>query len=238
MSSAAWDGLNRGSGTNLKDVAMTKLTCEVSVSLDGFSAGPNQTLDEPLGQGGEGLHQWAFTAVSWRESHGLSGGEANADSEVIDESIRQTGATVMGRRMFSGGAGPWADDPNANGWWGDTPPFHHPVFVLTHHEREPLAKEGGTTFTFVTDGIESALDQARTAAGDEDVAVAGGADAVQQYLRAGLLDEIQLHVAPVLLGDGARLFDGQVPDPPYTLERTRVIESPTGVTHVTYRTGS
>ena len=155
------------------------------------------------------------------------------DSEVIEEGIAAVGATVMGRRMFSGGAGSWDDDPKADGWWGDDPPFHHPVFVLTHHEREPLEKDGGTTFTFVTDGIESALEQARAAAGDQDVAVAGGAEAIQQYLRDGLLDEIQLNVAPMLLGDGVRLFDGrQVFDPPYALERTRVIESPTGVTHV------
>jgi dihydrofolate reductase len=134
--------------------------------------------------------------------------------------------------------GPWEDDPNADAWWGDEPPFHHPVFVLTHHEREPVEKQGGTTYTFVTDGIESALEQARAAAGDKDVTVAGGADVVQQYLAAELFDEIQLHVAPVLLGGGVRLFDGAVPDAPRALERIRVVESPTGVTHVTYRAGS
>jgi dihydrofolate reductase len=217
---------------------MPILKVDISVSLDGFVAGPNQTLEEPLGRGGEMLHEWVFAAQAWREAHGLEGGETSVDSQVVEEGIAGVGATVMGRRMFSGGAGPWETDPNADAWWGDDPPFHHPVFVLTHHEREPLRKEGGTTFTFLTDGIESALEQARAAAGDEDVAVAGGAEAVQQYLAAGLLDEIQLHVAPVLLGGGARLFDGPVPDAPYTLERTRVIESPTGVTHVTYRTGS
>ena len=217
---------------------MPKLKVDISMSLDGFVAGPNQTLEEPLGRGGEMLHEWAFAAQAWREAHGLDGGETNVDNEVVEEGIAGVGATVMGRRMFSGGEGPWSDDPNADAWWGDDPPFHHPVFVLTHHEREPVRKEGGTTFTFVTDGIESALEQARAAAGDEDVAVAGGADVVQQYLQAGLLDEIQLHVAPVLLGDGVRLFDGPVPDPPHALELTRVIQSPKGVTHVTYRIGS
>jgi dihydrofolate reductase len=217
---------------------MPKLKVDISMSLDGFVAGPNQTLDEPLGQGGELLHEWMMAAQAWRETHGLEGGEANVDSEVVEAGRGGVGATVMGRRMFSGGEGPWEDDPKADAWWGDDPPFHHPVFVLTHHEREPVEKQGGTTYTFVTDGIESALEQARAAAGDDDVLVAGGAEVVQQYLRAGLLDEIQLHVAPVLLGGGARLFDGPLPDLPYTLERTQVIESPTGVTHVTYRPGS
>jgi dihydrofolate reductase len=138
----------------------------------------------------------------------------------------------MGRRMFSGGEGPWEDDPKADGWWGDDPPFHVPVFVLTHHEREALPKEGGTTFHFVTDGIESALDQARSAAGEKDILVAGGAEVAQQYLKAGLLDEIQLHVAPVLLGDGVRLFDGVGPDDA-KLELAGVIESP-AVTHIRY----
>ena len=216
---------------------MPKLKVDISMSLDGFVAGPNQTLDEPLGQGGELLHEWMFSAQAWRETHGLEGGETNVDSEVIAAGLARVGATVMGRRMFSGGEGPWEDDPKADAWWGDDPPFHHPVFVLTHHEREPVEKQGGTTYTFVTDGIESALEQARAAAGDDDVLVAGGAEVVQQYLRAGLLDEIQLHVAPVLLGGGARLFDGPLPDLPQALERTGVIESPTGVTHVTYRTG-
>jgi dihydrofolate reductase len=217
---------------------MPKLKLDISMSLDGFIAGPNQTLEEPLGRGGEQLHEWALGAQAWREAHGMEGGETNVDSEVVEETIAGLGATVMGRRMFSGGAGPWEDDPNADAWWGDDPPFHHPVFILTHHEREPVTKEGGTTFTFVTDGIESALEQARAAAGDGGVAVAGGADVAQQYLRAGLLEEIQLHLAPVLLGDGVRLFDGSVPDAPRALERTRVLESPTGVTHVTYRAGS
>ena len=213
---------------------MARLTLDISMSLDGFIAGPNQTLEQPLGEGGEGLHEWAFRLASWREPHGLSGGETNvADDEVVAETIQATGAVVMGRRMFSGGKGPWADDPNTDAWWGDNPPFHVPVFVLTHHPRETVIKEGGTSFTFVTDGIEAALEQARAAAGDQDVSLAGGADVAQQYLNAGLLDELQIHVAPVFLGGGVRLFDRLGPDP-IELEATRVIESPT-VTHLRYR---
>ena len=213
---------------------MARLTLDISMSLDGFIAGPNQTLEQPLGEGGEGLHEWAFRLASWREPHGLSGGETNvADDEVVAETLQATGAVVMGRRMFSGGKGPWADDPNTDAWWGDNPPFHVPVFVLTHHPRETVIKEGGTSFTFVTDGIEAALEQARAAAGDKDVSLAGGADVVQQYLSAGLLDELQIHLAPLFLGGGVRLFDMLGPDP-IELEATRVIESPT-VTHLRYR---
>ena len=217
---------------------MPMLALDISMSLDGFIAGPNQTLEEPLGAGGERLHEWAFAAQAWREAHGMEGGETNVDNEIIDEGLARVGATVMGRRMFSGGAGPWEDDPNADAWWGADPPFHHPVFVLTHHAREPVEKEGGTIFTFVTGGIEAALEQARAAAGDSDVAVAGGADVVQQYVQAGLIDEMQLHVVPLLLGDGVRLFDGPVPDAPRALECTRVIQSPAGVTHVQYQAAS
>jgi dihydrofolate reductase len=213
---------------------MPRLTVDISISLDGYVAGPNPTLERPLGDGGERLHEWAFAAQSWREAHGLSGGETNADSEVVEEALRDTGATVMGRRMFSGGEGPWQADPNADGWWGDAPPFHHPVFVLTHHARATVTKQGGTTFTFVTDGIEAALEQARAAAGDKNVAVAGGASVVQQYLDAGLLDEMQINIAPVLLGDGVRLFDNRRGAGHVDLECIRVIESP-AVTHLKYR---
>ena len=212
---------------------MARLRCEISMSLDGFVAGPNPNLEEPLGAGGDLLHEWAFAAASWRESHGLSGGEANSDSEVLEESTGSTGAVVMGRRMFSGGHGPWEPDPRADGWWGDDPPFHVPVFVLTHHARETLVMEGGTSFNFVTDGIEAALEQARAAAGDKDVLLAGGASVVQQYLKAGLLDELQIHVAPVLLGDGTSLFDRLGIDA-VGLETTRVIASPS-VTHLRFR---
>jgi dihydrofolate reductase len=209
---------------------MSKLIADISMSLDGYVAGPDATLDEPLGARGELLHEWIFKTRAWRGPHGLEGGEDNQDSEVVAETVGSTGATIMGRRMFSGGAGPWEDDPNADAWWGDDPPFHHPVFVLTHHPRETVVKDGGTTFTFVTDGIESALTQARAAAGDKDVHVAGGAQAVQQYLEAGLLDELQVHVAPVLLGGGVRLFEDQHAE----IELVRVIESPV-VTHLRYR---
>jgi dihydrofolate reductase len=213
---------------------MTKLTLDISMSLDGFIAGPNQTLDEPLGRGGEQLHEWVVALRSWREQHGLAGGATGRDDEIVQESLPNTGATVMGRRMFSGGQGPWETDPNADAWWGDDPPFHHPVFVLTHHPREPATKQGGTTFTFVTDGIEAALEQARAAAGGKDVAVAGGATVVQQYLKAGLLDELQLHVVPIFLGNGVRLFENHLAADNVELECTRVVESP-AVTHLRYR---
>ena len=211
---------------------MTRLTLDISMSLDGFIAGPNQTLEEPLGKGGERLHEWVTRLEAWREPHGLEGGETNADSEVVTEALAAAGAIVMGRRMFSGGEGPWEDDPNPDAWWGDNPPFHVPVFILTHHERETVVKEGGTTFTFVTDGIESALEQARAAAGDKNVALGGGADVVQQYLKAGLLDELQIHVVPLLLGGGVSLF-GSLDIDQAELEQTRVIASPS-VTHLRY----
>lgn len=214
---------------------MGMVVFEISMSLDGFVAGPEQTLDEPLGRGGERLHDWAVATSHWRERHGRSGGERNVDSEVIEELVRDRGATVMGRRMFSGGEGPWEDDPNASGWWGGDPPFHHAVFVLTHHEREPLTMDGGTTFTFVTGGIDSALEQARSAAGEKDVAVGGGASVAQQCLKAGLLDELHIHLVPVLLGDGVRLFEDHVSEAPAEFECTRMIQSLTGVSHLTYR---
>jgi dihydrofolate reductase len=213
---------------------MPKLILDISMSLDGYVAGPNPSLEDPLGEGGEQLHEWIFAKKSWRERHGLEGpGETGVDDDVVAEHIRTTGATIMGRRMYSGGEGPWEDDPKANGWWGDDPPFHHQVFILTQHAREPVTKQGGTTFTFVTDGIESALEQARAAAGGKDVAIGGGAHVAQQYLNARLLDELQIHVVPLFLGAGTRLFEdiaaGQV-----SLEPTRVIESP-AVTHLRYR---
>lgn len=211
---------------------MTRVTFDISVSLDGFVAGPNATLEQPLGEGGERLHEWVVRLASWREAHGLSGGERNGDSDVLVESIASTGAVVMGRRMFSGGEGPWSDDPNADGWWGDTPPFGVPVFVVTHHPRETVAKQGGTTFAFVTEGAEAALEQARAAAGERNVAVAGGASVAQQLLRAGLVDEMQLHLVPILLGGGVRLLEGLGDGVGLKIER--VIESPS-VTHLRYR---
>jgi dihydrofolate reductase len=201
------------------------------MSLDGFVAGPNQSEENPLGEGGMQLHQWAFALAAWRRPHGQEGGTVNASTSIVEESLQNIGATVMGRNMFGGGGGPWGDDP-WDGWWGENPPFHTPVFVVTHHPREPLAKDGGTTFTFVTDGVESALDQALSAAGGKDVALAGGADVAQQYLKAGLIDELQIHLIPVLLGDGARLLE-DLAGAEIELECTRVVKAP-GVTHLTY----
>jgi dihydrofolate reductase len=186
---------------------MSRLRFRISVSLDGFVAGPNQSLQEPLGTGGERLHVWVIALQSWRQAHGREGGVVNESTPVMERELANIGATIMGRNMFGGGPGPWSKTDPWNGWWGRTPPFHHPVFVLTHHPREPLMMEGGTSFTFVTDGIESALDQARRAADGKDVALAGGARVAQQYLNAGLVDEMQLHLVPTLLGGGERLFD-------------------------------
>ena len=211
---------------------MARLICDLSMSLDGYVAGPNQTLEQPLGRGGERLHEWAFRLKSFRERHGMPGGESGPDDDIVKEWLDANGAVVMGRRMFSGGEGPWEDDPNADGWWGDDPPFHVPVFVLTHHPRDPVVKEGGTSFTFVTEGIEAALGQARAAAGGKDVQVGGGAELVQQYLNAGLLDELNIHLVPVLLGNGGvRLLDRLEPT---ELELTRVIGSD-AITHLRYR---
>jgi len=212
---------------------MARLTLDISMSLDGFIAGPNRTVEQPLGDGGERLHEWIFGLASFRERHGRSGGDRNADDEVVRETLDTAGAVLMGRRMFSGGEGPWEDDPVADGWWGDDPPFRVPVFVLTHHARETVAKQGGTSFIFVTDGLESALAQAREAAGDKDVSVAGGASLVQQCIEAGLLNEMQIHLVPVFLGGGVRLFD-QLGDTRRDLEVERAIHSP-AVSHVKYR---
>jgi dihydrofolate reductase len=199
------------------------------MSLDGYVAGPNQSLDDPIGQGGMRLHQWAFATDTWREQHGGAGGERTADSKVAEEVMQGIGAFIMGRNMFGPGRGAW--DESWTGWWGEDPPYHTPVYVLTHHERAPVEMQGGTTFHFVTDGIESALEQARAAAGDLEVSIAGGASTVNQYLAAGLLDQLHLHIVPVVLGAGERLLVG-VGDP--TLEPIEVVPSPV-VTHVKYR---
>jgi dihydrofolate reductase len=202
---------------------------DITMSLDGFVAGPNQTLEQPLGEGGEALHDWVVRLESWRRAHGLEGGERHADGEIVREQRDRTGAFVMGRRMFSSGSGPWSRDPKANGWWGDDPPFRDPVFVVTHHAREPLTL-GGTTFTFV-DGVEEAVRLARDAAGGKDVHVSGGGSVAQQALNAGLLDALHIHVAPRLLGGGVRLFESAQPR---SIELVGVAESPL-VTHLTYR---
>jgi dihydrofolate reductase len=212
---------------------MSKLRCDISISLDGFVAGPNQSEENPLGEGGERLHDWVVPLAAWREAHGKEGGEVNESAQVLDEARANTGASVMGRNMFGPPAGGDWGDGQWTGWWGDDPPYHHPVFILTHHPRDPAVMEGGTTFHFVTDGIESALEQAREAAGGKDVMLWGGAQAVQQYLAAGLLDELELHVAPVLLGGGARLFDN-LGDAEVQLEQVRIVEAP-GVSHLKYR---
>jgi len=205
---------------------------DISMSLDGYVAGPNQTLEQPLGEGGEQLHDWVVRLEAWRKPHGREGGETGPDGDLYAATVARIGAVIMGRRMFSGGQGPWAADPNADAWWGDNPPFHVPVFVLTHHEREPVEKEGGTTFHFVTEGAESALEQARAAAGDKDVSIAGGADVAQQYLRAGAIDDVTLHLAPVLLGGGVSLFGDLGTD--LRLMLTNVLEAPLA-THLQYQ---
>jgi dihydrofolate reductase len=186
---------------------MAKLRFRISMSLDGYVAGPEQSKKNPLGLGGEQLHEWVLPLAAWREPHGLEGGEVNESTRVVEESLANIGATIMGRNMFGGHPGPWDARKPWNGWWGDNPPFHHPVFVLTHHARPPLVLEGGNTFTFVTDGIESALGQARRAARGKDVSLAGGAKAAQQYLNAGLVDEMEISMVPALLGAGERLFE-------------------------------
>jgi dihydrofolate reductase len=209
---------------------MSKLRVHISVSADGYVAGPNQSKEHPLGEGGERLHEWAIPLKAFREAHGRQGGQVNASNAVLEEAQANVGAEIMGRGKFGGGPGPWGDDP-WQGWWGEEPPFHMPVFVLTHHEREPLAL-ADTTFTFVSDGIESALAQARAAAAGKDVTVGGGAHAINQYLAAGLVDELELHVVPLVLGGGAPLFAHVGPD--LSLKQVRAVEAP-GVTHVKYR---
>jgi dihydrofolate reductase len=210
---------------------MSTVRFQIAVSLDGYAAGPDQSEDNPLGVGGMDLHRWVLELEAWRKQQGQEGGEVNASSLVVEEAQSNVGATVMGRNMFGGGPGPWNEDQPWNGWWGNDPPYHTPVFVLTHHPRASLEMEGGTTFTFVTDGIGSALEQAKQAAGELDVLLGGGANVVQQYLAAGLVDEFELHVVPIVLGDGERLLDnvGSL-----RLEQVRAIEAP-GVTHIKYR---
>ena len=211
---------------------MSKLRLNITMSLDGFVAGPEQSEAHPLGIGGERLHEWFVPLRIFREMHGEEGGEVNASTAVVEGWLESVGATIMGRNMFGGGPGPWGDDPWL-GWWGENPPFHHPVFVITHHAREPVEMQGGTIFHFVTNGIESALAQAKEAAGGKDVSLGGGASVAQQYLAAGLLDEVEISLVPVLLRAGERLFDN-LGDAAVGLEQVRAVEAP-GVTHVKYR---
>ena len=210
---------------------MSKVRVHIAVSADGYVAGPNQSEKDPLGEGGEQIHDWMLALKAWREPHGREGGEVNASSAILEEANDNIGAEIMGRGKFGpAGGGPWPEEP-WEGWWGEDPPFHKPVFVVTHHEREPLTLTD-TTFTFVTDGIESALEQAKEAAGDQDVYIGGGASIINQYLAAGLVDEIEIHVSPLILGGGERLFDGVGPD--LQLEQLRAVEAP-GVAHLKYR---
>lgn len=211
---------------------MSRIKCQISVSADGFLGGPNQGEENPLGEGGEALHEWVVKLAVWRESHGREGGEVNASSQILEEVTAGTGAVIMGRNMFGPVRGPWTE-PLWNGWWGDEPPFRVPVFVLTHHEREPLSL-GETTFHFVTEGPERAVELARKAAGDKDVSVGGGGETIQQLLRAGLLDELLVNQVPLILGDGVRLFDGIPPN--VKLEQTRVVEGPEAA-HIFYSVG-
>lgn len=208
---------------------MTSVKAHTSISLDGYVAGPNQSVDNPIGEGGDRLHEWMLDTATFYAKEEVPAAERTPDDDVVDSIVQDFGAFIMGRNMFDAGRGEW--DLSWRGWWGDDPPYHAPVFVLTHYPREPLPMDGGTTYYFVTDGIESALQQARAAAGEQNVAIAGGAQAIRQYLRAGLLDELHLHIAPVILGAGERLLD-DVGDP--QLEPVQVIASPK-VTHVTYR---
>ena len=208
---------------------MGKVKVSMAMSLDGFVAGPDQSLENPLGEGGEQLHEWMFGLEAFQRAHGGEGGAVNASTPIVEDMSDNVAAHVMGRNMFGGGPGPW--DEAWRGWWGDEPPFHGPVYVLTHHAREPLAMEGGTTFFFVTDGVEAAVAAARAAAGDGDVLIAGGASVVQQCLAAGLIDELTLSVSPVLLGGGERFFAEGMTG---ALEQAAVVEAP-GVVHLRYR---
>jgi dihydrofolate reductase len=209
---------------------MSKLRFTITMSLDGYVAGPNQSAENGLGEGGEELHEWVIPLKTFREMHGDSGGETGVNDDVLRENFENIGATIMGRNMFGPVRGPW--DESWKGWWGDNPPYHTSVFVLTHHAREPLEMQGGTTFFFVTDGIESALRQAKEAAGDKDIMLGGGASVAQQYLAAGLIAEMELHVVPLLLGSGERLLDNLGPD--VKLHPIRTLEGP-GVAHLKYR---
>ena len=207
---------------------MSRLKLNITMSLDGYVAGPEQSPEHPLGIGGEELHGWVVPLEAWREGHGLEGGEVNESTPFVEDILGGAGASIMGRNMFGGGPGPW--DESWKGWWGDHPPFHHPVFVVTSHPREPLEMQGGTTFHFITDGIESALEQARAAAGGKGVSLGGGASVAQQYLAAGLLDELVVSIVPILLGGGARLFDNAGDA---KLEQVESVGAP-GVTHIRY----
>ncbi|MDO8211183.1 dihydrofolate reductase family protein [Conexibacter sp. CPCC 206217] len=202
---------------------MSKVTAHMAMSLDGFIAGPNAGIGNPLGDGGERVHEWIIGLKSWRERQGRDGGSTGPDDDAIAAAMSNWGAIVMGRRMFDEGEEPW----------GANPSFHAPVFVVTHEPRETLQREGGTSYTFVTDGLEVALEQARAAAGDRNVDVAGGADTIRQFLHARLLDELLIHLVPIVLGGGNRLFDGLDPEL-VSFEKARVVDTE-AVTHIALR---
>lgn len=214
-------------GSSLND--MVKYTA--SISLDGFTAGVGQGPDNPLGVGGRQLHAWMQELAVWREAAGIDGGIESPSTSVLKDAEANLGAYVMGRNMFGGGPGPWADEP-WNGWWGENPPFHRPVFVVTHHVRPPLVCDGGTTFTFVTNGVDAAVAQALEAGEGRDVIIAGGSTVARQCLPAGLVDELRLDLVPVLLGRGVRLFEDG--DACVDLKQISVVEGH-GVTHLAYR---
>jgi dihydrofolate reductase len=211
---------------------VSKLKGNMMMSLDGFTAGPEQSAENPFGIGGMQLNEWLFPLRAFRRMQGMEGGEVNASTPIVEGWFENIGATVMGRNMFGGGPGPWGADPWM-GYWGEEPPYHHPVFVLTHHARDPAEMHGDTTFYFVTDGIDSALEQARAAAEEMDVSLGGGAATVQQYLAAGLVDELLISLVPVFLGSGTRLFENLGPDV-QRAQQVEAIEAP-GVTHIRYR---
>ena len=211
---------------------MSLLRLRISISLDGFVAGPQQSVQNPLGIGGNRLHDWAFATATFRREHGLGGGDTGPSDDVAAASLENIGATIMGRNMFGGHPGDWDPVEPWNGWWGSNPPFHHSVFVITHHSREPLGMERGTSFHFITDGIESALEQARRAARGQDISLSGGADVARQYLKAGLVDEMWLHQVPTLLGAGERLFEG-VGDDLRGLKLVQTVATPQ-VTHLKF----
>ena len=212
---------------------MTRVRFQITMSLDGYTAGPNQSVAHPLGEGAERLHHWALATRAACEMHGMEGGESGTpDDEIFRETFANLGATIMGRHMFGGGDGPWGSDP-WRGWWGENPPYHTPVFVLTHHARPPLPMEGGTTFHFVTGGIHEALARAREAAAGKDISLAGGADVARQYLKAGLVDEMEIHLVQVLLGSGRRLFD-HLGNDHIELDLVRRLDD-RDVTHLRYR---
>ena len=209
---------------------MSNVKVQMMISLDGFIAGPNQTAEKPFGEDAEHLGAWLHELKAFHELFGMEGGIESPSNDVIREGFINIGATVMGRNMFGGGPGP---NEAWNGWWGENPPYHTPVFVLTHYAREPLVMQGGTTFYFITDGIESALAQAKAAAGEADIRIGGGGDTVNQYLAAGVVDEIELHLVSTLLGKGRRLFAGLEHARP-ALDLVRVV-SADNVTHLKYR---